>query len=449
MDAPVKRFGNWFKTSITVRMLVVGFILLVLLVPLGFVKELIRERGFRQQEVIEEINGKWGKEVTLYGPIFKIPYRTYKEEKVFNSETQTYLTKQEEVLHTAYFLPEQLDIQAEVDTEPLNYGIYETVVYSTQLQLSGRFDGFDFSSREIPDQDILWSKATLLLRTSNLKGIRTEVEVALDSASYALKPRFDSSYISTLESGFVKGLEEAKDQPLGFSLALEMNGSQRLRFVPIGKSTTTQMNSDWHSPSFGGEFLPDDDSKVIGPDGFKASWSILEINRQFGQQFFDQLPDLSGFAYGTDLIVPIDDYQKTERSSKYGMMIIGLTLFVFLLIQLISKINIHPFQYLMIGLALVMFYTLLISITEHQDFLKAYLISGTAVIGLITLYSSSILRSFKFSLLIFLSMTALYSFIFVIIQLENYALLVGSVGLFIILAIIMFATRKIDWEPQE
>ena len=449
MDAPVKRFGNWFKTSITVRMLVVGFILLVLLVPLGFVKELIRERGFRQQEVIDEINGKWGKDVTLYGPIFKIPYRTYKEEKVFNNETQTYFTKQEEVLHTAYFLPEQLDIQAEVDTEPLNYGIYETVVYSTQLQLSGTFDGFDFSSREIPDQDILWSKATLLLRTSNLKGIRTEVEVALDSASYALKPRFDSSYISTLESGFVKGLEEAKDQSLRFSLALEMNGSQRLRFVPIGKSTTTQMKSDWHSPSFGGEFLPEDDSKEIGPNGFKARWSILEINRQFGQQFFDQLPDLSGFAYGTDLIVPIDDYQKTERSSKYGMMIIGLTLFVFLLIQLISKISIHPFQYLMIGLALVMFYTLLISITEHQDFFRAYMISGSAVIALITVYSSSILRSFKFSLLIFLSMTALYAFIFVIIQLENYALLVGSVGLFIILAIIMFATRKIDWEPQE
>ena len=449
MDAPVKRFGNWFKTSITVRMLVVGFILLVLLVPLGFVKELIRERGFRQQEVIEEINGKWGKEVILYGPIFKIPYRTYKEEKVFNNETQTYLTKQEEVLHTAYFLPEQLDIQAEVDTELLSYGIYETVVYSTQLNLSGNFDGFDFSSREIPDRDILWSKATLLLRTSNLKGIRTEVEVALDSATYSLKPQFDNSSISTLESGFVKNLEEVKNQPIGFSLAMEMNGSERLRFVPIGKSTSTQMHSDWHSPSFGGEFLPDDDSKVIGPDGFEAAWSILEINRQFGQQFFDQLPDLSGFAYGTDLIVPIDDYQKTERSSKYGMMIIGLTLFVFLLIQLISKISIHPFQYLMIGLALVMFYTLLISITEHQDFLKAYLISGSAVIGLITLYSRGILRSFKFSLLIFLSMTALYSFIFVIIQLENYALLVGSVGLFIILAIIMFATRKIDWEPQE
>ena len=242
---------------------------------------------------------------------------------------------------------------------------------------------------------------------------------------------------------------EFKDKKLPFELQMEMNGSESLRFVPIGKVTTTAMKSDWPSPSFSGEFLPEDDSKTIGPDGFKAQWKILEINRQFGQSFFYNLPELSEFAFGTDLIVPIDDYQKTERSSKYGFMIIGLTLLVFLLIQLISKISIHPFQYLMIGLALVMFYTLLISITEHQNFLRAYLISGSAVIGLITLYSASILRSFKFSLLIFSSMTALYSFIFVIIQLENYALLVGSVGLFVILAIIMFATRRIDWEPQE
>ena len=449
MDAPVKRFGNWFKTSITVRMLVVGFILLMLMIPLGFVKDLIYERGFRQQEVIEEINGKWGNRVTLYGPILKVPYRTFKQEKVLNPETKVYITKEEEVLHTAYFMPEELNISSQVDTEVLYRGIYESVVYSTQLQLQGNFKGFDFSSEEIPDKDIMWDKASLILRTSNLKGIRTEVNLTLDTTEYALKPRFDNQSISTLESGFVKGLSGFKEKELGFDLAMEMNGSQSLRFVPIGKLTTTKMTSDWPAPSFSGEFLPDDESKKIGPDGFEADWKILEINRQFGQQFFDHLPDLSSFAYGTDLIVPIDDYQKTERASKYGLMVIGLTLFVFLLIQLISKIGIHPFQYLMIGLALVMFYTLLISITEHQNFLKAYVVSGAAVVGLISLYSISILRSMKFTLLVLLSMSALYAFIFVIIQLENYALLVGSVGLFIILAIIMFATRKIDWEPQE
>ena len=131
-------------------------------------------------------------------------------------------------------------------------------------------------------------------------------------------------------------------------------------------------------------------------------------------------------------------------------MIIGLTLLVFLLIQISSKIPIHPFQYLMIGLALVMFYTLLISISEHQNYLNAYLISGAAVVTLITVYSKSILKNGKFTMLVLGSMFSLYSFIFVIIQLEDYALLVGSIGLFLILVLIMFASRKIDWSgnPQ-
>ena len=208
------------------------------------------------------------------------------------------------------------------------------------------------------------------------------------------------------------------------------------------------MHSDWHSPSFNGNYLPNDETKKISNKGFDAHWTVLETNRQFGQQFFNHLPNLNKFAFGTSLIVPIDDYQKTERTSKYGILIIGLTLLVFLLIQIISKIAIHPFQYFMIGLALIMFYTLLISISEHQNFLKAYLISGVAVVGLITAYSKTILKNRKFPMLVFGSLSALYAFIFVIIQLENYALLVGSIGLFIILGIVMFSSKKIDWSNQ-
>jgi inner membrane protein len=144
-------------------------------------------------------------------------------------------------------------------------------------------------------------------------------------------------------------------------------------------------------------------------------------------------------------MIPVDEYQKSERCAKYGFLVISLTFLIFFLIQSISKINIHPFQYLMIGLALTLFYTLLIAVSEHSNFLKAYLIAVSSVIVLITLYSKSILKTFKFPLFIGLSLTALYTFIFVIIQLENYALLVGSLGLFIILSIIMYASRKIDW----
>ena len=205
------------------------------------------------------------------------------------------------------------------------------------------------------------------------------------------------------------------------------------------------MSSNWANPSFTGNYLPDDETKEITKDGFKANWKVLHINRAFSQQYLNKIPNLNNFAFGTKFVVMVDEYQKSERSAKYGFLVIGLTFLVFFLIQTMSKINIHPFQYLMIGLALTMFYTLLVSISEHSNFLKAYLVAGISVVALITLYSKSILKTLKFPLFIGLSLTALYTFIYVIIQLENYALLVGSVGLFIILAIVMFVSRKIDW----
>ncbi|MGW9687122.1 cell envelope integrity protein CreD [Flagellimonas sp. 2504JD1-5] len=445
MTSKKTKIGNWFKNSISAKMLTVGFLILILLIPLGFVKDLIRERGFRQTEVIEEINTKWGNQVILNGPILKVPYTVYIEEKVFDEKTKTFLTSQKPERHHAYFFPWELNIKSQVQTKPLERGIYESVVFSSENHLTGKFTKLNFSIREIKEEDILWDKATLLFKTSNLKGIRNTVKVTFGEKEYDLKPKFDNAYMNTLESGYLSGLEEILKTPLAFQSNISINGSNTLQFIPIGKETRVSMKSNWHSPSFNGNFLPDTEGKKITDSGFEAQWKVLETNRRFGQYFFDSLPDLSDFSFGTEFLVPIDDYQKTERTSKYGLMIIGLTLLVFLLIQISSKIAIHSFQYLMIGLALVMFYTLLISISEHQNYLIAYLISGVSVVGLITVYSRSILKNSKFTFLILGSMFSLYAFIFVIIQLEDYALLVGSIGLFIILAIIMFTSRKIDW----
>jgi len=444
-----QKFGNWFRTSITARMLVVGFILIVLLIPLSFVKGLIRERGARQQEVIQEINEKWGNEVVLYGPILKVPYKTYSEKGTYDEKSKTFLKTYEDVYHDAYFFPATLDVESTIDTETLERGIYESVVYSSDIRLKGMFEGFDFSQEEIPEKDILWDRVTVLFKTSNLKGIQEEITVKLGEEKAILKPKFDENYLSLLSSGYLKTLASAKDTAIAYTMNISVNGSEQMRFIPIGKETKVSMVSDWHSPSFTGNFLPNDKTKEITENGFTANWKVLETNRQFGQQFFDQLPDLLAFSFGTNFIIPVDDYQKTERTSKYGLMIIGLTLFVFLMIQIISKIDIHPFQYLMIGLALVMFYTLLLSISEHQNYLIAYIISGISVVLLITLYSRTILNTKKFPLFILGSMATLYGFIFIIIQLENYALLVGSIGLFIILAIIMFTSKKIDWHQQK
>lgn len=445
------KFANWLRNSITARMLIVGFLLLVLLIPLQFVKSLIQERSYRQVEVIQEINSKWGNEVLLSGPILKIPYKTYKEETEFNKETKKYVKKTETIIRYAFLFPDKLDIKSNVlsKEEPLKRSIYESVVFTADMQISGNFPKIDLSNNDILDSDILWEKISVLIQTSNLKGIRNTVEVNLNSQTLQMNPKYNNDYLNTIQSGYIKNLFETSDAAIPFSFNLKVNGSESLKFIPVGKETTAAMNSNWHSPSFDGNYLPEDGSREITETGFKASWKVLQINRQFEQVFFGSLPNLKPYAFGAKLIIPVDEYQKSERTAKYGFMVIGLTLLVFLLIQIVSKIYIHPFQYVMIGLALVMFYTLLISISEHSNFFKAYSIAAISVLGLITFYSRAILKGFKFPILIAASLGGLYSFIYVIIQLENYALLVGSIGLFVILGIIMFASRKIDWGNEQ
>jgi inner membrane protein len=433
------------RNSITARMLVVGFLLLVLLIPLEFVKSLINERAYRQEEVVREINQKWGNEVLLSGPIVKIPYKVISEEKIFNEKSNAYYTKTKETIEHAYFFPDKLNITSNVDTKPLNRSIYESVVYSAAIGVKGNFPTINFSDTDIPEENILWEKATVLLKTTNLKGIKTTPVVNLASEALSMTPQYSTEYLNTIQSNYIANAKEIFAAPLLFSFDLKINGSESLKFLPIGKETDATMKSNWHSPSFDGNFLPEDTNKEISQEGFTATWRILQINRQFEQSFFGQLPDLSASAFGTKLIIPVDEYQKSERTAKYGILVIGLTLLVFLLIQLVSRIYIHPFQYMMIGLALVMFYTLLISISEHSNFFKAYAVAAISVLVLITVYSRAILKGFKFPLLICGSLASLYGFIYVIIQLENYALLVGSIGLFLILAIIMFASRRIDW----
>ncbi len=440
------KFSNWLRNSITARMLIVGFLLVILLIPLEFVKSLITERSFRQQEVTHEINDKWGNAVTLMGPILKIPYRAYIEEEVYNKKNEEYNTRTKEVIRHAFFFPESLDIKANIDAKPLNRGIYESIVYTSDIDIQGTFSKIDLSKKDIEADDILWDKAVVLLKTSNLKGIKNNLSIQLQNTAYDLTPKYAQSSLGTLSTAAFTLANTASD--LSFSLSTKINGSERLAFIPVGKITEVAIESNWHSPSFSGMFLPEPENKSINDDGFKAQWTVSQINRPFEQLFLNNLPDLDQYAFGTDLYIPVDEYQKSERSSKYGFMVIGITLLVFLLIQIVSKIYIHPFQYLMIGLALVLFYTLLISISEHSSFFKAYMIAGGAVLGLITLYSQMILKGFKFPLLICTSLAALYGFIYVIIQLENYALLVGSIGLFVILAIIMFASRKIDWHNE-
>ena len=426
----------------------VGLLTLILLIPLEFVKSLITERSQRQSEVISEINDKWGQSVFLYGPILKIPYTFYEETLSINEITKETVKQKKAFTNYAYFFPEELKAKSNVTTKVLNRNNYESVVFSSKMKFEGNYIHPDFSSKNIPNEDIQWDKATILIQTTNLKSIKDEVKINFGNTNLTFEPVYNSNSKNTteaLETGYIDLGKILNNEKTAFNFDVSYNGSQQIKIVPIGKTTQVNMESNWASPSFTGNFLPDDKTKQITSAGFVANWKIMHINRAFSQQTFGSLPDLSQYAFGVDFVIPVNQYQQNERASKYGFLVIGLTFLIFFLIQSISKIKIHIFQYTMIGLALIMFYTLLISITEHSSFLKAYIIAGIAVITLITLYSISILKNRKFPMLIAASLGFLYTFLYIIIQLENYALLVGSIGLFAILAAVMYFSRKIDW----
>jgi inner membrane protein len=434
-----------FFQSNTARMIMVGLLTLVLLIPLALVSELVTERAGRQHEVVSEINQKWGESVYCYGPILQVPYTTYEETVTVDAKTKATVTEKKAVTEYAYFFPNTLDNKSNVATKVRKRNNYESVVYTAKMAFSGDFTSPDFSMQNIPDTDIRWDKASIVIKTTNLKSIKEAVNIKIGDQQFAFRPVFnaENDSIQELNTGyFDAGFLRSGKVPFNFNITYD--GSRSINIVPVGKTTTATMASDWPSPSFAGNYLPADDRKITDK-GFDANWKILDINRPFQQQSFGSLPALGEFSFGVNFVIPVDQYQQNERAVKYGFLVIGLTFLIFFLIQSISKIKIHIFQYTMIGIALIMFYTLLISITEHSSFLTAYLIAGSAVVVMITLYSISILKGRKFPLFIGAALTVLYSFIYVIIQLENYALLFGSIGLFVILGAVMYFSRKIDW----
>jgi inner membrane protein len=428
MKNPENQNENSIFQSTTAKMIMVGFLTLFLLIPLEYVKNLITERSILQKEVVTETSEKWGESIYFYGPILKVPYKDIAENK----------TK------FAYFFPEQLSNTTTATMEkPLQRSLYKSNVFSSKMNFTGFYKQPNFNLNNISPENIAWNNATIIIKTTNLKSITSEIYMKLGNNKYTFRPNHNqqNDSIATLETGIID-INTIKNSSQ-FNLNITYNGSKQIQIVPIGKTTTATMNSNWNSPSFAGSFLPI--NKKITDNGFVANWKILDFNRSFEQQYFDYLPDLKKYSFATNFITPVDEYQQNERASKYGFLVIGLTFLIFFLIQSISKISIHIFQYSMIGLALIMFYTLLISITEHSSFKLAYGIAGISVVILITLYSVSILKNKKFPMFIGAALTALYTFIFVIIQLENYALLVGSIGLFLILAAVMYFSRKIDW----
>ena len=436
-----------FLQSNTAKMIMVGFLTLVLLIPLFFVQDLIRERSQRKTQMADEVTNLWGRDVQFYGPILRIPYTSYEAYNVTNSKTGVTTIERRAVNNYAYFFPNDLKNTSNIrKNDNLKRGIFNHVVFTADMNFKGNFTSPNFTKLGIAEENIQWEKAAVIVKTTNLKSIKSELKIQLNKDTFSFESQnSDKSEYSVLATNTFDYKALMNTDTIDFNFAISYNGSNSVKFIPIGKVTTVSVDSDWESPSFEGTFAASDTTKTINKKGFHADWKILDINRTFSQQYANVLPDLDDYLFGVKLIQTVDEYQQNERASKYGFLVIGLTFLIFFLIQSISKINIHIFQYSMIGLALIMFYTLLISITEHSTFSFAYTIAGASVVTMITLYSISILKNKKFPMFIGISLSVLYSFIYVIIQMEDYALLVGSIGLFLILGAVMYFSRKIDW----
>jgi inner membrane protein len=404
------------------------------------VKDLIWERELRQNNAIREVSSKWGEEQTIKGIVLTVPYYSYS--KVYNDDNKYRLVQTKEYAH---FLPDELKIDGNIAPEVRYRGIYEVIVYNANINIVGKFNLPDFDEWKIDEQNIIWEDAFVSLGLSDLRSLQENVTIKWNNKDYSFNPGVETNDIiaSGISTEIVVGQSDTISTKCDFYLDLNFNGSNGINFIPLGKTTDVSINSNWKDPSFDGAFLPDE--RKIDKEGFTAKWNVLHLNRPYPQSFIGSMQGIHESAFGVKLIMPVDEYQKSTRSAKYAVLFISLTFLIFFFVQILNRIRIHPIQYIIVGLALCVFYTLLIAISEHISFKISYLISSIAIIALITAYTKTIFKSNTLTKLMGLILVILYLFIYIIIQLQDYALLMGSIGLFIVLALVMYLSRKIDW----
>ena len=462
-----ERFSHWIRNSIMLRVISIAILVLLLLIPTSMIEDLIRERQNYRQQVIREVSSSWAGAQTIGGPVLTVPYRTvYRDSEGRLNETTEY----------SHFLPESLKVDVSLQPEIRYRGLYEAVVYNASLGLEGQFETPDFDDLNIDPKDVEWQDAFVAVGIPDMRGIQEQVTLDWAGASLAFDPGVGTQEV--LASGISVDIPlDTVRQAIPFSFSLNLNGSSSLGFLPMGKVTQVNVASPWATPSFTGAFLPD--GREVNDEGFSASWEVLHLNRNFpqawkGNQYYFPLSELASaeetlypsfrvepdlkpgqqnYAFGVNLLMPVDQYRKSMRSAKYAIMFISLTFLTFFFVEILNRRRIHPIQYLLVGLALSIFFALLLAISEHTSFNLAYILAALAVTALIAIYVSAVFKSKKLTAMLSLLLVLMYGFIFTLLQLEDYALLIGSIALFIILAVVMYISRRIDWyavaDPEE
>lgn len=453
------RFNGWIQDSIMIKLLSIGLLILILLIPSVWIVELISERQQRADEAMDEVAGKWSGAQTISGPFLVIPY---KKQEVIDLGKEGKETREYE--EKAFFLPHQLDVKGNIEPEILHRGIFDAVVYESELQIQSTFTKPDFRTLSIPEDMVLWNKAYMVFGITDVRGIQDSLTFTVGGSSLESEPsnnigvsiaataRNDrrvhtatTSDDALSNNGITTKLpwSSAEDFSGDVNIGLKLRGSKRLDFIPAGKTTTVNLAGNWNNPSFDGEFLPD--AREITKTGFDASWKVLHFNRPFSQQWTENNQVLSRADFGVKLLIPVDQYQMSMRTAKYGILIILLTFMALFLVEITQKIRIHPFQYILIGSALIIYYSLLLSFSEHIGYNLAYIFSSVATVALVGAYSRSFFPHIKLTILFTALLVIFYLFIYIIILQQDFSLLIGSIGLFVIIATLMYFSRKVKW----
>ncbi len=426
MKIEINDTKKW-QHSMTLKIILLTVMGLFLLIPLEMIKSIIMERQQTSEKVRQEIAFQWAGKQNVSGPVLNIPVRIIPG----NDKAQPY-----KLLY--HIMPETLNIEGDVQTEKRHRSIYEAVVYNSHLNLSGEFLVPEINTEQ--ESEILWKEAYLTLGISDNRGIKGGIILKTGDSSIDAVPGLKDNEVFSTGISFPFPLKKA-DKKIPFELTLALSGSEDLGFSPAGKTTNVSLSSSWPSPGFNGNFLPA--SRTIDEKGFRAAWQITNLNRNFPQTWSGSEFRPANDSFGVEFVLLADHYQKSLRSAKYGILFIALTFLALLFAEMSTGENLHIISYLLVSLALVLFFSLLNALSEHTGFNLAYLIASVSTISLIILFLRTLVKKQKPVLLIAGLLVFLYSFIFVLLTLNDYAYLAGNIGLFVLLAVTMGLSVKL------
>ena len=425
------------SSSITFKALMIGAIVLILIIPLTMLRGLVNERSSLREQAYSRVAQGWGGSSVVGGPMLVVPTERFVLENDVRKLVRIDL----------YLLPTHLDfaVDMQLEPEPRYVGIYAVPVYQAALKFKGAFDLSalqPFLNKE--GVTYLWNEARIRLPLSQSRSLREVREARFAMTDLKLGPAGPGVYPGVEAPVDASALREAGT--VDFSFDTIVAGSREFSLLPVGSTTAVSVHSDWPHPSFQGGFLPVE--RTIRADGFDARWQVLELNRSYRQAWLDgevSEASLTESAIGIGLYQAVDVYQRAERAIKYALLFIALTFLTFFAWEQLSGLRLHPLQYLLVGLALSMFYVLLIALSEHIKFVFAYGVAAVALVLLMGAYISGALRSTQRGLAVAGAMSVVYGLLYALILSEDYALLMGAITLFAALAAVMLATRKIDW----